>query len=108
MSNKFDAAVKQLSAQYFGARLPVAIGEQEGVRKKPAPDSVLRALRELGSSPRRAVYVGDSDVDVLTARNAGLEGIAVGWGFRSEAQLRAAGARRIVHTPAQLLAALGV
>ncbi len=83
VSNKADFAVKKLRDIYFGRLVPVAIGEQEGCRRKPAPDSVLKALGELGADPGHAVYVGDSDVDLQTAKNAGLDCIAVSWGFRS-------------------------
>ena len=71
VSNKFDGAVKGLCQNYFGDRLPVAIGESQGVARKPAPDTVFRALAELGAEPAGAVYVGDSDVDIATAQNAG-------------------------------------
>lgn len=83
VSNKADFAVKKLRDIYFRDLLQVAIGEQEGCRKKPAPDSVFRALEEVGVERGRAVYVGDSDVDIMTAANAGMECIAVSWGFRS-------------------------
>lgn len=94
VSNKLDAAVRELCALHFGSRIGVAVGECEGVRRKPAPDSVHRAMELLGI--RRAVYIGDSEVDVATARNAGLPCICVSWGFRTEADLRAAGAQVIV------------
>ena len=61
----------------------MAIGEREGIRKKPAPDTVFQALKELGADAAHAVYIGDSDVDIETARNSGMDGIAVNWGFRS-------------------------
>ena len=64
VSNKFDSAVKGLCHAYFGTRIPVAIGESQGVARKPAPDTVFRALEELGAGTGRAVYVGDSDVDI--------------------------------------------
>ena len=82
VSNKFDGAVKGLCQNYFGDRLPVAIGESQGVARKPAPDTVFRALAELEAEPAGAVYVGDSDVDIATAQNAGLPCISVSWGFR--------------------------
>ena len=96
VSNKYDPAVKDLSARYFNGLIPVAIGEREGVRKKPAPDTVFEALRELDSSPKNAVYVGDSDVDIETAQRAGLACISVSWGFRGREVLQKAGAHRIV------------
>ena len=106
ISNKFDGAVKQLAAAYFGPRVALAVGEKPGVRKKPAPDAVLHALDQLGVAPQRAVYIGDSDVDVATARNAGTDGIAVCWGFRSRQELEAAGAARIAQSPEELLGML--
>lgn len=102
VSNKFDGAVKGLCAAYFDARIPVAIGESPAVTRKPAPDAVLRALEELEADPQGAVYVGDSDVDLLTAQNAGLPCISVAWGFRNRAFLLAHGAKRIVDSPADL------
>lgn len=106
VSNKFDGAVKGLCHNFFPDTIPVAIGESPSVAKKPAPDTVLRAMAELGCDPARAVYIGDSDVDILTAQNAGLPCISVSWGFRDTAFLEAHGAQRIVDTPEQLLSAL--
>ena len=102
VSNKFDGAVKGLCQNYFGQRVEAAIGESQGVARKPAPDTVFRALAELGQAPEGAVYVGDSDVDILTAKNAGLPCIAVSWGFRSRAFLEANGARIIADTMQEL------
>ena len=104
VSNKPDGAVHALSEEHFGGLLPVAIGETPERRRKPAPDAVEAALAALGVDKAGAVYVGDSEVDVATARNAGLPLIAVSWGFRSREQLIAAGAETIVDTPQQLLA----
>ena len=103
VSNKIDFAVKALSRDYFGDRMKSAVGDDPSRRKKPAPDSVLEAMRQLGVTPEETVYVGDSDVDVITARNAGITCMAVTWGFRDEACLREAGAVHVVHTPAQLV-----
>jgi phosphoglycolate phosphatase len=83
VSNKADFAVKKLKEVYFGELVDTAIGEKDGCRRKPAPDSVLQALEELGIRQDRAVYVGDSDVDVMTAQNAQMDCIPVSWGFRS-------------------------
>ncbi len=161
VSNKFDAAVKELCARYFGDRVEVAVGEHPGTRKKPAPDTVYEALFALGtentpnlppvahggatvaprfdsrcfsknspisaisvpvnntpaiagaacpgasdnsSCPMPAVYIGDSEVDIETARNAALPCLSVTWGFRDEATLRASGATTIVHTAEELSA----
>lgn len=108
VSNKFDAAVKELCALYFGKRLQAAVGESENVRKKPAPDAVYRVLEELSVSADQAVYVGDSDVDIATAANVPMTCISVTWGFRSRKQLLDAGAeeKRIITAPMQLPALL--
>lgn len=105
VSNKFDAAVKALCAHHF-PRIQVAVGEREGVRKKPAPDSALAAAQALGVRPASTLYVGDSEVDIQTARNAGMDCLSVDWGFRPEAVLREAGATRIIHSPGALLDAI--
>ena len=106
VSNKIDFAVRELSQAYFGERMRVAVGDDPSRRRKPAPDSVWEAMRRMGVTPEETVYVGDSDVDVLTAKNAGVTGVAVSWGFRDEASLRVAGAQVICATPAELLAQL--
>jgi len=106
VSNKFDTAVKGLCKTYFGRYIKVAIGESAGVDKKPAPDSVFRALKELGSDAKKAVYVGDSDVDVLTARNAGLPCVGVTWGFRDRELLEQEGADRVIDDPGEFLDAI--
>lgn len=103
LSNKFDAAVKELCAGYFPDLVDAAIGESRFVAKKPDPSGAFEAMKELGASPASTVYVGDSDVDVQTALNAGLPCISVTWGFRDEGFLFAHGARTFAHTPAQLL-----
>ena len=107
VSNKIDFAVKALSRAYFGERMCAAIGDDPSRARKPAPDSVFAAMREMGVTAQETVYVGDSDVDVLTARNAGVPCVAVLWGFRDEACLRAAGAGRLAHTPDELREIIG-
>lgn len=109
VSNKFDAAVKELTAAYFGDLFPVAVGERTGVRKKPAPDTVFEALRLLGlpAEPPAPdapcpIYIGDSDVDIATANAAGLPCISVLWGFRSRAFLTAHGATCFAKEPSEL------
>ncbi|MBO5459132.1 MAG: HAD family hydrolase, partial [Lachnospira sp.] len=102
VSNKLDSAVKELNEIYFEGIVKVAIGEVEGIAKKPAPDMVEKALRELGKTKETAVYVGDSDVDLMTARNAGLPCISVLWGFREEAFLKEQGAQYFARTPAEI------
>ncbi len=106
VSNKFDGAVKRLCQTYFGDRLAVAVGESEGVARKPAPDTVFRVLETLQVPAEGAVYVGDSEVDLLTAQNAGLPCISVGWGFRDRAFLMEHGAVQVVDSPADLVRVL--
>ena len=103
VSNKPDPAVKELAVHFFGELLPVAIGEREGVSRKPAPDSVLAALKEMGMPAESAVYIGDSEVDLATARNSGLPCFSVDWGSRTREFLLEHGAASIAHTPAELL-----
>lgn len=106
VSNKFDSAVKELNVTYFESLFPVAIGASETVAKKPAPDSVFEALAQLGSSGERAIYIGDSDVDVMTAHNAGLPCVGVTWGFRDRELLLSVGAEYIIDKPEDLLLVL--
>ena len=88
VSNKLHPAVQELNERFFKGYITSAVGESATVRRKPNPDAVLAALRELGSEESEAVYVGDSEVDLLTAKNAGLPCILVTWGFRDESFLR--------------------
>lgn len=105
VSNKFDKAVKGLCEKYFAARIDAAAGERvaDGIRRKPAPDMVFMAAKRLGIKPENCIYIGDSEVDIQTAHNAGMECISVCWGFRNEAFLKQAGATHLVHTPQELL-----
>ena len=98
-----DFAVKALSRDYFGDRMLSSVGDDPSRRKKPAPDSVLEAMRQMGVTAEESVYVGDSDVDVITARNAGIPCIAVTWGFRSEESLVEAGATYVARQPEDIL-----
>ncbi len=102
VSNKGDAIVKDLAQLYFKGSIPVAIGARPGIRNKPAADSVLEAMRELHAKQETTLYIGDSEVDVLTAQNAELDGVFVDWGFRDAEALLQAGAKQVLHTPAQL------
>lgn len=103
VSNKFYAATQELCRHFFGDLVPVAIGEREDIRKKPAPDTVLEAMRQLGVTAERAVYIGDSDVDIDTARNSGMPCISVLWGFRDKEFLLEHGAKTLVSTPEEIL-----
>ena len=108
VSNKMMAATQELCRHFFPDTIEVAIGENEaaGIRKKPAPDTVIASLRQLGVDKQNAVYVGDSDVDIQTAANAGLPCISVLWGFRDRAFLKANGAKTFISTPSELLQTL--
>lgn len=103
VSNKFYAATQDLCRHFFGSYVEVAIGERETIRKKPAPDTVIEALRQLGVGKDGAVYIGDSDVDIETARNSGLPCISVLWGFRDKEFLIEHGATTLITEPSQLL-----
>lgn len=105
VSNKFYAATQELCQHFFADTIEVAIGEHEaeGIRKKPAPDTVMEALRQLGVGKEGAVYVGDSDVDIMTARNSGLPCISVLWGFRDKDFLINKGATTFVAAPKDIL-----
>ena len=106
VSNKFYAATQELCRHFFADTIEVAIGEHEaeGIRRKPAPDTVFEALRQLNVSAEEAVYVGDSDVDILTARNAGLPCISVLWGFRDRQFLLDHGATMLAERPEDIIA----
>ena len=105
VSNKMMAATQELIRHFFPDTIEVAIGEHEaeGIRKKPAPDTVFAALKELNVGKENVVYVGDSDVDIQTAHNAGLPCISVLWGFRDKDFLIQHGAETFVSTPSGLL-----
>lgn len=103
VSNKIDSAVKDLNSKYFSDYIQVAIGESEGVQRKPAPDTVLAALQELGRKKETAIYIGDSEVDLATARNVGIPCISVLWGFRDKELLEEHGADTFATVPADVL-----
>ncbi|MDY3284068.1 MAG: HAD-IIIA family hydrolase [Prevotella sp.] len=99
VSNKFYAATRELCRHFFGDLVPVAIGEREDIRKKPAPDTVIEALRELGVDKEGAIYIGDSDVDIMTAKNSGMPCVSVLWGFRDKEFLLEHGATTLISKP---------
>lgn len=103
VSNKADYAVQALCKKYFDGLFDFAVGEREGIRRKPAPDSVNEALRVLCTEKNRAVYIGDSEVDIKTAENADIRCIAVSWGFRNRETLTLNGANTIIDSPFELL-----
>lgn len=102
VSNKADYAVQTLVKKYFDGLFDYAVGEKQGVRKKPCPDSVNEVLRVLDTPKEAAVYIGDSEVDVATAKNAQMDCIAVDWGFRDRDVLINSGATLIVSDAAAL------
>ncbi len=105
VSNKADFAVKALAKEYFPNLLQEAVGENEGagIAKKPAPDSLLAVMKRLNADKKTTVYVGDSEVDIQTAANAGVDCISVVWGFKDEEFLRANGAKTLVKEPKEIL-----
>ena len=105
VSNKYYAATQELCRHFFADTIEVAIGEHEaaGIRKKPAPDTVNEALRQLGVGREHAVYVGDSDVDIATAAASGMPCVSVLWGFRDRQFLIGHGATTFISRPDQLL-----
>ena len=102
ISNKPDAAVQPGVRRFFAPWLSLAVGERSGVRRKPWPDMLEAAAAELGVSLSRCLYVGDTEVDLETARSAGIDCAAVTWGFRSRGQLLDAGASLLFDSPVKL------
>ena len=110
VSNKPDFAVKLLAEEYFQGLLLDAVGENEsvGIRKKPAPDSLLAVMQTLGATAEETLYVGDSEVDIQTAQNAGVACLSVTWGFRSKEFLIESGATLLADTPFEMLQYCGL
>lgn len=104
VSNKFDLAVKELCKKYFEGFIDFAAGENEaqGIKKKPAPDTVISVLNKFNFAPEDAVYVGDSDVDIMTAKNSKMPCISVTWGFRDEKFLLENGATILINAPSEI------
>jgi len=103
VSNKFDAAVKSLCQDYFSPYIQTAIGEAPGTARKPAPDTVFAVMEQLHVTREQCIYVGDSEVDIATAKNAGIHCISVDWGFKSRAFLARHGASKIVSNIEELM-----
>ena len=99
VSNKLDFAVKALNDEFFGGIVDVAVGDSPDTRTKPEPDMVYKAIKMLGVGVDECVYIGDTNVDLATAKNAGMPCISVSWGFRDESELIGYGAEMIAHTP---------
>lgn len=103
VSNKFDEGVKALAAKFFGGLIDYAQGVSDTVKKKPAPDAVFALIAAQDAAAEPNIYVGDSEVDIETARNAGLPCISVSWGFRTRQALQQIGAEIIIDRPEELL-----
>lgn len=93
VSNKADYGVQALAAQYFAGCLDAACGERTGIARKPAPDMLLAIMQQLAATPDTTIYIGDSDTDLETAKNAGIDCIGACWGFRGRAFLEQHGAK---------------
>lgn len=106
VTNKVDEAAQQLHAQYFAQSVAFTIGERQGMARKPAPDGVHLAMAQLGAKAEHCIYIGDSEVDLATARHAGLPCISLTWGFRDEDELLAHGATTIARTISELHTAI--
>lgn len=104
VSNKSDYAVQPLCKYYFNGIFDIAVGIKEGIRTKPNPDAVLAIIRQFGGHKERVVYVGDSEVDVQTAKNAEVDCISVLWGFRDKKTLISIGASNFAKDARELLA----
>lgn len=101
VSNKPEFAVDALRRRFFENTVELAIGDAPGRPRKPSPEGTLEALKVLGVLPEQALLVGDSEVDIETARRAGMHCLSVAWGLRDREQLEQAGAERIVDTVPQ-------
>lgn len=103
VSNKFDGAVKGLCEKYFEGLIDVAVGQQDEIREKPAPDMVFEVMNKLGVEPENCIYIGDSEVDIQTANNAGIPCLSVVWGYKDIDFLYENGAQTIIYAPSDIL-----
>ena len=106
VSNKYDLAVKFLCKEFFSPYIQVAIGENENIRKKPSPDGIWAAMQELNSKKEKTIYVGDSDIYIQTAKNAGVFSVGITWGFQTKETLLKENPWKIVNTPTEILTLL--
>ena len=102
LSNKFHSAAVEVVEHYFHGLYDIVLGESEIIGRKPSPDGVFAMLEAMDVDKADTVLFGDSDVDIITARNAGIDGVAVLWGFRDKDSLLAAGARNIIQNPSEV------
>lgn len=103
VSNKMDSAVQELAKDYFDGLFDFVAGQKDGVRKKPYPDTVLLVLDTFGVRKEDALYIGDSEVDIATAKNADMDCLSVAWGFRDRELLKRSGATEIISKPIEIL-----
>ena len=103
LSNKFDSAVKELSNKYFGELVDLAVGQKEGVKEKPSPLGIQEIAKELDTDIEACIMVGDSEVDIQTANNAGIDCISVTWGYKNIDFLYDNGATKLVYAPEDIL-----
>lgn len=103
LSNKFDSAVKELSNKYFGELVDLAVGQKEGVKEKPSPLGIQEIAKELDTDVETCIMVGDSEVDIQTANNAGIDCISVTWGYKNIDFLYDNGATKLVYAPEDIL-----
>ena len=103
LSNKLQAFTERIVSHYFGERMDLVFGQREGVEKKPAPDGVFEIMKHFGVSAEEVIFIGDSEVDVLTAKNAGVPCLGVSWGFRGKEDLEKAGCELIADTTEEAL-----
>lgn len=103
VSNKFDSAVKELCNKYFADLVDVSVGQREHIAKKPAPDAVFEVINELNVKKEECIYVGDSEVDIQTANNAGMDCISVVWGYKDIDFLYSNGATILIYSPEEIL-----
>ena len=103
VSNKPHEFAVEIVERYFAKSFDIVFGKREGYLAKPDPTTVIETLNHFKCKKEEAVYIGDSDVDMFTGKNAGLFSIGVAWGFRGAEELSAAGADKIVYTSEELL-----
>ena len=103
LSNKFDSAVKELSNKYFGELVDLAVGQKEGVKEKPSPLGIQEIAKELDTDIEACIMVGDSEVDIQSANNAGIDCISVTWGYKNIDFLYDNGATKLVYAPEDIL-----
>lgn len=103
VSNKFDAAAKELCKKYFGNLIDIVVGQSDSIPQKPSPESIFEVVKYFGRNIEDCIYVGDSEVDIQTAKNAGIPCISALWGYRSKEILEKAGAKIIIKNPEEIL-----